>query len=110
MSGLSPNAPFQENHGNVPVIVLRVHPDQLAGISGGGLSGGGLFANLPQSHPLAHSLNSIDLQSLLSGYLQGQGGQQQQAYPQAPGLHGHSSGGFQVKMKILVNQFTDILY
>lgn len=119
LSGLSPNAPFQENHGNAPVIVLRVHPDQLAGISAGGLSGGGLFANLPQSHPLAHSLNSIDLQSLLSGYLQGQqGGQQQQAYPQAPGLHGHQGhsvgsgfdGGYSFPNHDYNNQFYQSSY
>lgn len=93
LGGLSPHAPFQGGNVNAPVIVLRVHPDQLAG-----LSAGGLYPNLPQSNPFAHSLNNIDLQSLLGGYVQNLAPQQplpQQAYPAAPGLHNYQPSGFQ---------------
>lgn len=46
----------------VPVIVLRVYTKQLSNAAS-------LYPNLPQSHPYSN-LNSIDLQSLLSGYVQ----------------------------------------
>lgn len=84
LGDLSANAPYQGNPGNVPVIVLRIHPEQLAGL------GGGLYANLPQTHPFANNINGVDIQSLLANYVQNllQGQQKQNVY-QAPDYHGY---------------------
>lgn len=84
LGDLSANAPYQGNPGNVPVIVLRIHPEQLAGL------GGGLYANLPQTHPFASNINAVDIQSLLANYVQNllQGQQKQNVY-QAPDYHGY---------------------
>lgn len=86
LGDLTSNAPYQGNPGNIPVIVLRIHPEQLAGL------GGGLYANLPQTHPFAANINSVDLQSLLANYvqnlLQNQQQQKQNVY-QAPDYHHH---------------------
>lgn len=46
----------------VPVIILRVYTNQLADQA--------IYPNLPQSHPYANNLNSINLQSILSNYIQ----------------------------------------
>ncbi|XP_060530654.1 GATA zinc finger domain-containing protein 10 isoform X2 [Cylas formicarius] len=45
----------------VPVIILRIYPQQLKDSS--------LFANLPRSHPFASRINNVDLQALLAQYL-----------------------------------------
>lgn len=66
VGGLSSHLP-QQNQGHdphVPVIILRVLPSQLADPSAV------LHPNLPQSHPYAAAINSIDIQSLLSKYVQ----------------------------------------
>lgn len=46
----------------VPVIILRVYTNQLADQA--------IYPNLPQTHPYANNLNSINLQSILSNYIQ----------------------------------------
>lgn len=58
-----------ENHQYpVPVIILRVHPDQLANP---------LYPNLPQNHLHASAINSININSLLSNYIENNLKQQQ---------------------------------
>ena len=52
------------NEPQVPVIILRVLPSQLNDPSAV------LHPNLPQSHPLASVVNSIDVQALLTKYVQ----------------------------------------
>lgn len=67
IGGLSANVPQQNRYNNephVPVVILRVYPNQLADPSAV------LHPNLPQSHPLASAINSIDIQSLLANYVQ----------------------------------------
>ncbi|CAH0561043.1 unnamed protein product [Brassicogethes aeneus] len=77
---LSQNVPVDTQGGHnpqVPVIILRVLPNQLNDPHGS------LHANLPTSHPFAANINSLDIQSLLSNYLQqGQQAYQQQQYEQ----------------------------
>lgn len=64
-------------HHAIPVIVLRVYTKQLSNAAS-------LYPNLPQTHPYSN-LNSIDLQSLLSGYVQNMYQQyQQNLYQQQP--------------------------
>lgn len=53
-------ASVEDHHYPIPVIILRVHPDQLANP---------LYPNLPQNHLHASAINSIDINSLLSGYI-----------------------------------------
>lgn len=76
LSSLSSQVP--SNHGPmVPVIILRVYTNQLGQNA--------LHANIPQGHPYAN-LNSVDLQSLLAGYVQNNPHQQgaQQYYDPGP--------------------------
>ncbi|KAJ8945407.1 hypothetical protein NQ314_009245 [Rhamnusium bicolor] len=50
-----------ENHQYpIPVIILRVHPNQLTNP---------VYPKLPQNHLLASEINSIDINSLLSNYI-----------------------------------------
>ncbi|XP_050295272.1 uncharacterized protein LOC126735355 [Anthonomus grandis grandis] len=61
-SSLSKVSGIDEQNGSpVPVIVLRIYPDQLKDST--------IQANLPDSHPFAKSVNSINIQSLLSHYI-----------------------------------------
>lgn len=64
ISQLSTHAPQGYQGLHVPVVILRVYPNQLTD------SGSSLHANLPKSHPLASNINSLDIQSLLNNYLQ----------------------------------------
>ncbi|XP_030746123.1 PAX-interacting protein 1-like [Sitophilus oryzae] len=65
ISELSSNAPqpsyLQQSQEPIPVIVLRIYPDQLKDST--------LQANLPDSHPFAKTINSINIQSLLTHYI-----------------------------------------
>lgn len=57
-----PPQAYQSMSSHVPIIVLRVYTDQLGNAEN-------LYPNLPESHPYVN-LNSINLQSLLSNYMQ----------------------------------------
>ncbi|KAF7278939.1 hypothetical protein GWI33_007804 [Rhynchophorus ferrugineus] len=63
ISGLSSSLsePSGPNKGPIPVIVLRIYPDQLKDST--------LQANLPDNHPFAKTINSVNIQSLLSHYI-----------------------------------------
>jgi hypothetical protein len=64
VGGLSSHVPQHGSEPQVPVIILRVYPSQLNDPSAV------LHPNLPQSHPLSSVVNSIDVQALLSKYVQ----------------------------------------
>ncbi|XP_066246792.1 nuclear transcription factor Y subunit beta-like [Euwallacea similis] len=65
IGGLSPslsNIPgLEQNNSPLPVVVLRIYPDQLKDST--------IHANLPKSHPFAKSINSVNIQSLLLHYI-----------------------------------------
>lgn len=60
-SSLSSISELEQNQSPVPVIVLRIYPDQLKDST--------IQANLPKSHPFAKTINSINIQSLLLHYI-----------------------------------------
>lgn len=60
-SSLSSISGLEQNQTPVPVIVLRIYPDQLKDST--------IQANLPKSHPFANTINSINIQSLLLHYI-----------------------------------------
>lgn len=60
-SSLSSISGIEQNQAPVPVIVLRIYPDQLKDST--------IQANLPKSHPFAQTINSINIQSLLLHYI-----------------------------------------
>ncbi|GLV35485.1 hypothetical protein CBL_01366 [Carabus blaptoides fortunei] len=88
IGGLTTNFPAQaQTAASVPVIILRVYSNQLS-------DNAAIYPNLPQTHPYANNLNSVNLQSILANYLQQQYYQAQQAYKpvyQAP------NAGYQVQ-------------
>lgn len=84
IGGLTPNFPThaQTAAASVPVIILRVYSNQLS-------DNAAIYPNLPQTHPYASNLNSVNLQAILANYLQQQYYQAQQAYKpvyQAPSV------------------------
>lgn len=66
VGGLSTQFP-QQGHGHgrtVPVIILRVFADQI------GQPHNAIYPALPQTHPYSNQLNRINLQQLVTNYLQ----------------------------------------
>ncbi|XP_008192850.2 uncharacterized protein LOC662370 [Tribolium castaneum] len=74
VGGLSSYLPHQGHEPQVPVIILRVFPSQLTDPSAV------LHPNLPQTHPMAPVVNSIDVQALLAKYVQSSLVEQQPQY------------------------------
>ncbi|XP_066151727.1 myb-like protein Q [Euwallacea fornicatus] len=60
-SSLSNIPGLEQNNSPLPVVVLRIYPDQLKDST--------IQANLPKSHPFAKSINSVNIQSLLLHYI-----------------------------------------
>ncbi|KAL1498197.1 hypothetical protein ABEB36_009034 [Hypothenemus hampei] len=72
-SSLSKVSGLENNNNPVPVVVLRIYPDQLKDST--------IQANLPNNHPFAKVINSINLQTLLLPYIKAaQGPVTSQAY------------------------------
>ncbi|KAH1024965.1 uncharacterized protein LOC109538199 [Dendroctonus ponderosae] len=60
-SSLSQISELQNTQSPLPVIVLRIYPDQLKDST--------IQANLPENHPFSKKINSINIQSLLNHYI-----------------------------------------
>lgn len=60
-SSLSQISELHNSQNPLPVIVLRIYPDQLKDST--------IQANLPKDHPFSKKINSINIQSLLNHYI-----------------------------------------